>query len=230
MARAVQAGESLSRLALFQGDANPAESPFRQGVRVSIQGFASMKIFRSRAAIALTSAAALAMTATPAFADGWGRGHRRHNNDDTGWIVGGLIGLITIGAIAASASSKNKRDRDARYPGGDYRPDRDYRDDGYRSDGNRDDYRYRGDSTYRDDSGYRDQGYRSSSRGIDGAVDNCVGEVERGSSRVDTIDSVDREGEGWRIEGRVSGGKPFTCTAGRDGRVSGLSVDGRAPY
>ncbi len=193
-----------------------------------------MNILRSRKAVALASAAALAMTATPVLAQGWGGGwgggHRRHHNDDTGWIVGGLIGLITIGAIAASASNKNKRDRDrdGRYP------DRDYRDDGYRDGG----YRgggYRGDdSRYgnRSDSGYRDQGYRSSSssRGIDGAVDNCASEVERGSTRIESVDSVAREGEGWRIEGRVSGGKPFTCTADRSGRISGVSVDGRAPY
>jgi hypothetical protein len=193
-----------------------------------------MNLLRSRKAIALASAAALAMTATPVLAQGWGGGwggHRR-DHDDTGWIVGGLIGLITIGAIAASASNKNKRDREGRYP------DRDYRDDGYRNDGYRDDgyrgggYREEG-SRYgsRNDGGYRDQGYRSSSsRGIDSAVDNCASEVERGSSRIDTVDSVDREGEGWRIEGRVGGGKPFTCTADRNGRISGISVDGRAPY
>ena len=64
-------------------------------------------------------------------------------------------------------------------------------------------------------------------RGIDGAVDSCVREVERGSSRVDTVDSVDRDSDGWRVEGRMSGGRSFACSVDRDGRIRNATVDGR---
>ena len=187
-----------------------------------------MKILRSRAAVALTSAAALAMTATPALAQGWGGGWgggRRHHSDDTGWIVGGLIGLITIGAIAASASNKNKNKRDRDY---DYRDGRDYRDSGDYRDGR--DYRDEAPryGERRDDGNYR--GYRQgySSRGIDGAVDSCVGEVERGSTRVDSVDTVGRDGDGWRVEGRIAGGRPFACSVSGSGRIRTVTIDGRS--
>jgi hypothetical protein len=187
-----------------------------------------MKIFRSRTAIMLASAAAFSMTASPVFAQNWGGGWgRRDRHDDTGWIVGGIIGIGMIAAIA-SAASKSKRDNEARYPGRDY-PNRDYRSDDYRNDG----YRsggYANDRDYRGDNAYRSNSYRSSSRGIDGAVDTCVNEVERGSSRVDTVDSVDRDGEGWRITGRISGGRNFDCSTDRDGRIRNATVDGRAAW
>jgi hypothetical protein len=172
------------------------------------------------------------MTATPALAQNWGGGwggggwgHREHH-DDTGWIVGGIIGIGMIAAIA-SAASKSKRDNQARYPERDYRGD-EYRNDSYRGDG----YRgggYANDRDNRGDSSNRSSSYRSTSRGIDGAVDSCVYEVERGSSRVDTVDSVDRDGEGWRVSGRMSGGREFACSTDRDGRIRSSTVDGRAP-
>ncbi len=180
-----------------------------------------MKILRSRIAIALGSAAMLSMSASPALAQSWGGGWgggwgQREHHDDTGWIVGGIIGIGMIAAIA-SAASKSKRDREARYP------ERDYRNDGYRGD----DYaRDRDDQ--RDNNGYRSNSYRSSTRGIDGAVDSCVYEVERGSTRVDTVDSVDRDGEGWRITGRMSGGREFACSTDRDNRIRSVTLDGLA--
>jgi hypothetical protein len=183
-----------------------------------------MKILRSRTAIALSSAAAFAMSATPALADRWGRGYggwgHRDRHDDTGWIVGGIIGIGMIAAIA-SAASKSKKDKEARYP------DRDYRNDDYRNNG------YRGDDYARDrddqrDNGYRSNSYRSTARGIDGAVDGCVYEVERGSTRVDTVDSVDRDGEGWRVTGRMTGGREFACSTDRENRIRSVTVDGLA--
>ncbi len=176
-----------------------------------------MKILGSRTAALLASAAALSMVATPAMAQGWGGGygggwgHREHHDDTGAWVVGGIIGIGMIAAIA-SAASKSKRDREARYP------DRDYREDGNQGDG----YRYGDNRDSRNDSyggNGRGNGNGSSSRGIDSAVDNCVNEVERGSIRVDTVDSVNRDGDGWRITGRISGGRDFTCTTDRDGRV-----------
>jgi hypothetical protein len=63
---------------------------------------------------------------------------------------------------------------------------------------------------------------------IDGAVDACTGEIERGERRIDSVDGVNRNGEGWRVEGRLEDGRTFTCTADADGRVRGATVDGRA--
>jgi hypothetical protein len=181
-----------------------------------------MKLKASRTAALFASAAALSLLATPALAQrGWGGGyggggwgHRDH--DDTGaWVVGGIIGIGMIAAIAsaASKSDKNRRARDRDY---DYRDDDTYRNDDYRNNG------YRGDNTYRDNR------YGSSNRGIDGAVDTCVGEVERGSTRVDTVDQVGRDGDGWRITGRVSGGRSFDCAVDGGGRIRSVTVDGSA--
>ena len=180
-----------------------------------------MKILGSRTAVMLASAAALAMTATPALANhGWGGGggwgHRDRGDDTGAWVVGGIIGIGMIAAIA-SAASKSKREREARYP------ERDYRDDDNRGD----DYRG-GDSRYGGRSDDSNRSYSGSSRNIDGAVDSCVGEVERGSTRVDTVDSVDRDGSGWRVTGRISGGRAFDCAVDTGGRIRSVTVDGRA--
>jgi hypothetical protein len=183
----------------------------------------------SRLASNLALAACLSMAATPALAGGgwggggWGRGHRGHHGDnDAGWIIGGIIGIGIIAAMASSASKANK-DRETRQRDGGY-PDRDYRSEG----GD-----YPGDYRGQDRGGYgqnRGSDYRPSAanRGIDGAVDTCVSEVERGSTRVDTVDSVDRDGEGWRVEGKTNGGKAFACSVGNSGRIRSVTVDGRA--
>ena len=186
-----------------------------------------MKILGSRSAAMLASAAALSMLATPALADGWGGGngggwgHHEHHDDTGAWVVGGIIGIGLIAAIA-SASSKSNRDRQARSSDGDYR------NDGYRGGD------YQGGNQGRDygrssggNDGYNGS-YSGSGRSIDGAVDACVGEVERGSTRVDTVDNAGRDGDGWRVTGRVSGGRNFDCAVDGDGRVRRVTVDGRA--
>jgi len=167
-----------------------------------------MNIFRTRPAAALAMAAALSLTASPAFARG-GWGHYRHHHGDG--IDGGdvLAGLLVIGGIAAIASAAAKKNQERREA--DYRyPDRDYRsqDDGYYVPpaGGRD----------RDQDGER---YGAASGDINGAVDDCVAEIERGNRRVDSVDSVNRESDGWRVQGTVEG-RPFACTVDRDGRVS----------
>ena len=50
---------------------------------------------------------------------------------------------------------------------------------------------------------------------VGSAVEACSSAVERDGARVDEIRSVTREGEGWRVEGDVSGGRDdnFTCGA-----------------
>lgn len=117
------------------------------------------------------------------------------------------------------------RDRQARYP------DRDRGNDGYQGDYRGD---YRGTDNGRDygrnsggNNGYG-QSYSGSGHNIDGAVDACVNEVERGSTRVDAVDTVGRDGEGWRVTGRVSGGRNFDCAVDGSGRIRSATVDGRA--
>ena len=124
---------------------------------------------------------------------GYRRGHVR-----TGDVLAGVLILGGIAAIA-SAASNNKRER--------------YRDSDYR----RDDRRYRN-SDYRERRG--DSRYNGS-RGIDGAVNQCVSEIER-DVRVDTVDSVDRNGEGWRVTGAIFNGDRFTCQIGSDGRIENI--------
>ena len=172
-----------------------------------------MKIFASRPAIALAAAAALSMTATPALADGWGRYRHRHHDIDAGDVFAGLLVIGGIAAIAAAASNKNKdRERDYRYPEPDYRePSGRY--GGYPEPRER-----------RDSYG----GAGASSSEIGEAVDRCVAEAERGDKRVDGVDSVWRDGEGWRVDGRMDDGRDFSCSLDRDGRIRKLTVGGQA--
>jgi len=177
-----------------------------------------MKAFRTRPAVATAIAATLAMVATPAMArgyggyGGWGH-HRHHDRIDGGDVLAGIliIGGIAAIASAASNSAKQKREQDYRYP----------------DDGPRDDSGRYGDYRERDERSGSSTGYRSSD-GLNAAVDRCVGEVERGERRVDTVDSVDRDGSGWRVAGRTNGGRDFACTVDGDGRIRSVTVDGSA--
>lgn len=208
----------------------------------------------SRSAAALALAASLSMAATPVLAaalpsarpapaaavqgvladapakdvanghrggwgGGWNRGWRGHR--DRG-IDGGdvLAGILVIGGIAAIASAANRsqqerREREAGYPDARY-PDRD----------SRDDYR-RGSAGYGYDRGGADARY-AASRGMESAVDSCVDEVQRSDRDVYSVDEVGREGDGWRVTGRTVNDRPFDCSVDRDGRISRVTVDGRA--
>ncbi|MEP5938683.1 MAG: hypothetical protein ABJ239_10175 [Erythrobacter sp.] len=129
------------------------------------------------------------------------RGYRR-NRVRTGDVIAGVLVLGGIAAIA-SAASKNNRER---YRDRDYRQDdRRYRNSDYQE--RRDDRR--GDSRY------------NGSRGIDSAVNQCVSQIER-DVRVDSVDSVDRNGEGWRVTGSIYNGDRFTCRIGSDGKIDGV--------
>ena len=182
-----------------------------------------MRLLSSAPALALASAAALSLTATPAMARHW----HRDRGIDAGDV---LAGVLIIGGIAAvaSAASKSNRTRDAR----DYRyPDR-YPESRYPSDNDYRDWRAQRD----DDSGYanerEDDRYGSSDwRGgesIDGAVNACTGEIERGNRQIESVEGVNRASDGWRVDGRLSDGRSFSCTAGPDGRIRSATVDGRA--
>lgn len=127
--------------------------------------------------------------------------HRRWRRDrddiDAGDVVAGVVILGAIAAIAGAAKNRRERERyEENYP----RPDQDY---GYRTPG---DYQ------------------RSDSRGIDRAVDMCIGEVERGEDRVGTVDSATRSADGWRVSGELANGAAYSCTIGNDGRISDVDL------
>jgi len=174
-----------------------------------------MKIVRSRPAIALAAAAAFALSASPAMARGWHRWH--HDRVDAGDVFAGLVIVGGLAAIAAAASraksDKREREPDYRYPDRDSRDYRDYEQPPQRYDGRpgRDAY----------------SGSWRSGGSMDGAVDICVNEVERGDRQIESVESVSRDPEGWRVDGRIVGGRDYSCVVDGDGRVRHATVDGR---
>lgn len=148
---------------------------------------------------------------------GWGR------RDNSGDILAGI--LILGGAVAvlkAAERSRERRDRD----GGDWDGDGRYPDSRYPDARYRDRPGYDGD--YDDGAGYRDRGDSRdgyAGRGIDGAVEDCVAEVER-SERVGSVDTADRTASGWKIAGDLAKGGRYSCSFGSDGRVRDIQIDG----
>ena len=168
---------------------------------------------KSRLAVALASAATLSMAASPAFAQSWGGWGgdwggdwgRHRSRVDVGDI---LTTILIIGGIAAIANavSKNKRDRrddDRRYPG-DYPRERS---NGYGND--------------------NEQQWQQNG-GVDNAVNRCTNEVSGGSGRTATVDSINRDRDGWRVQGRSDAGRQFTCSVDGNGRIRNVQVDGHA--
>ena len=67
-------------------------------------------------------------------------------------------------------------------------------------------------------------------RGLDRAAAMCVEAIER-DARVDTVDAVNRDASGWRVDGRMYDGQAFTCRIGPDGRIDGIDYgSGMASY
>lgn len=167
----------------------------------------------SRVSAMLATAAAISMVATPALAHdrgwgGWGGGWRHHDDGiDGGDVIAGLLILGGIAAIASAASNSAKQQpRDYPPPPP---PRRDASvDAGYAGDDSRPEWR--GGSNFND------------------AVNRCMDEIDRGKARVDSVDSVNRVDDGWRVEGRADGDRSFSCTTGRDGRIIAVSIDGHA--
>lgn len=165
----------------------------------------------SRLAGAVAAAAAFSMIATPALArggswGGWGKRyhHRHHDRIDTGDV---LAGILILGGIAAVASAASKSARDGRERD-DPQPDR------------RDAPRY-GEPRERAETGPGSIGM---------AVDACAAEVERADRAIEAITSVERDAEGWRVEGRVGNNRPFACSVADSGRIRSVTVDGRAAW
>lgn len=162
---------------------------------------------KSRFAGVIAAAAAASLAATPAAAQGWGGGwggHRHRDHIDAGDVI---AGVLIIGGIAAivSAASKNKRDS---------------RDDGYRGDYPRE----RQGSNYGNDN---DQQWQQNGS-VDSAVNRCSNEVSRGSGRKFSVETINRDGDGWRVEGRAAEGGNFTCSVDTSGQIRNVQVDGRA--
>lgn len=128
---------------------------------------------------------------------GWGRGHRYRHR---GRSTGGdvLGAVLVIGAIAAVANAATKAERNRGYPYPDRYPDPDRRD-------------------------YR----RDVPRGIEGAADMCLREVER-DARAREVTRVERNASGWLVTGEMADGAGFTCSIGPDGRIENIEVGGRA--
>lgn len=167
------------------------------------------KFKRSAAALAL--AASFSMAATPAMARGWGGGwgghYRNHDRVDGGDILAGILIIGGIAAIASAASKANRQSRDQR----DYREplprDREEA-PRYGSDDDRPEWR--------------------EGTGIDSAINRCIDEVNRGRTRVDEVESVNRDAGGWRVAGTTTGNGNFSCVIDRDGRIRNVNVDGQA--
>ncbi len=158
------------------------------------------------------------------YGRGWGgRGHVRGGDVLAGiLIVGGALAVVK--AIGDSNERRYRdsdyRDRDDRYR--DYRnsyPDARYPDARYP------DARY---PDYRDQArGYRQPGDSRNDdarRGIDGAIEDCVGEVQR-DTRVATVDTAERNDDGWRVAGDLVRGGRYACKFGNDGRVRDIDID-----
>ncbi len=164
------------------------------------------KFKRNAAAAAIL--ASLSMAASPALARDWrgrsGGHYRHHDRIDGGDVLAGILIIGGIAAIASAASKASKQQRDYREPQPRYRDEAP---------------RYGAED---DRPAWRE------STGIDGAVNRCIDEVNRGRSRVGEVESVNRDAGGWRVSGSTTGNGSFSCTVDQDGRIRNVNVDGRA--
>lgn len=157
----------------------------------------------NRFAAATALAAAFSLAATPAF----GRGYHHHwhhwhrDRVDAGDVI---AGAAIIGGIAAIASAMSKRDRaESSIPPPPPVP--------------------------HERQGYADDGAPPAGLGLDRAADMCADAVDGESSRVDFVDNVTRDAEGWAVTGVLVGGGAFSCRIGNDGRLGDVSVGGERP-
>jgi hypothetical protein len=134
----------------------------------------------------------------------WGHPHWRRNRIDAGDV---LLGAVLIGGIAAIAAANNLRARDREVVV--VERDRDWRHDWRRHDDQRNQRRGNG------------------SAGLDSALDQCLARIER-DVRVDSVDRVERNGDGWLVSGALFNGSPFRCQVGRDGRIEDIDFGGFA--
>jgi hypothetical protein len=121
--------------------------------------------------------------------------HRWHRDRvDGGDVLAGALILGGIAAIASAASKKDRQDREAPPP-----PVQD------------------------DRQGYTDRA-GDSDVGLDRAADTCAQAVDSERNRVDFVDNVNRDRDGWSVSGALIGGAPFSCRIGNDGQVGAVNV------
>jgi hypothetical protein len=68
-----------------------------------------------------------------------------------------------------------------------------------------------------------DLSQRTEPSGLDRAAAMCVERIER-DTRVESVDSVDRNARGWRVTGRLYDGAGFSCAIGADGRIDAIDL------
>lgn len=195
---------------------------------------------QSRFAVAIAGAAMVLASTTPAAARGydgrWGRypSHHHRDRDNSGAVIGAILGVGLIAAIASAASKQRQaqprypqpryedRDYDPRYDDGRY----DNRDYGY--DGRADDRRH--------DDARAD--YSTTSADEDAAVDACALAARDEASRmggfadVRDITGARPFGNGWDVTGTLSQRASYSAPESRlrsfrciwdGGRVEGVT-------
>jgi|KBSSwiStaDraftv2_1062776.scaffolds.fasta_scaffold45833_3 hypothetical protein len=148
-----------------------------------------------------TIAALLMTSSAPALArPGWGGHHGghyggyRHYRGHGDGFGNFLLGALVVGGVVAIASAASK-DRQQRAQGGTSYPDA-----------------RAGQPVYSDDEDRRDW-----TDAENAAANVCADAAERvtskegSDSRVDDIDRINRDGEGYRIDGRLQDGRTFNC-------------------
>ena len=170
------------------------------------------KSLLSAAALSMTIGGALPATAAPSshqvfksgsgyeqssnYRRGGGGWDRRHDRDgiSTGDVLTGIGILAGIAIIASAASSSNNRN-DAPPPPQSY-PD--------------------------DNHNYDYDNSRSGNNDVGAAIQACSNAAESragGDARVDEIRSATRDGNGWRVEGTLTGYNSGNFTCGANGGV-----------
>jgi hypothetical protein len=160
------------------------------------------------------------LTARPAAVAAWSgdletyNDHRRyryrhHDGIDGGDLLGGLLVLGGIAAVAAAidkSNSEKTRGEDYRNP---RQPDYGNRDYDYRDSRRalppQDRYGSGRAGEFRPDEARR-------------AADACAAEAGR-DGRVAGIDGVEKSGQDWRVRGSYAGGSDFSCTVDREGHA-----------
>ena len=143
--------------------------------------------------------------------------HRRYRwRRDRGIDAGDVItGILILGGIAAITDAARDAERDRRERDEQYERERDYRGRDYD----------------RDYAERRDADRYASEVSPSQAAEACVEEVEQ-LGEAQQPDLIRRVGEGWRVEGRMDDGTPYSCEIGPDGRVReiGRRASVSAPY
>ena len=55
----------------------------------------------------------------------------------------------------------------------------------------------------------------------------CMSRIER-DVRVESVDNVTRNGNGWNVSGSLYNGEGFSCRIGNDGQISDIDFGGRS--